>query len=118
MQKNESRGRSSGDMTPSPYLKGAGVGLQFALTFLAMGALGWWLDGWLGVSPLFLILGILVGAAGGMYSLVRQLDPKSLHPNSPHANPPTPPTSSSPESASSPESTRASAPRLSDLPRD
>jgi len=79
MDSNGPRSRPRGDVQQSSsYLTGAGVGLQFALTFLAMGALGWWLDGRLGSSPLFLILGILVGAAGAMYSLVRRLDPRSL----------------------------------------
>ncbi|MBM3991694.1 MAG: AtpZ/AtpI family protein [Planctomycetes bacterium] len=54
-------------------MKYAGAGLQFALTFLACGALGWWLDGKLGTSPWLMIAGILLGAAGAMYSLVRRL---------------------------------------------
>lgn len=55
------------------YMKYAGAGLQFALTFLACGALGWWLDGKLGTTPWLMIAGILLGACGAMYSLVRRL---------------------------------------------
>jgi F0F1-type ATP synthase assembly protein I len=44
--------------------------MQFALTFLACGALGWWLDGRFGTEPWLMIAGIFVGAAGAMYSLV------------------------------------------------
>ncbi len=55
------------------YMKYAGAGLQFALTFLACGALGWWLDGKLGTEPWLMIVGILAGAAGAMYSLVARL---------------------------------------------
>ena len=55
------------------YMKYAGAGLQFALTFLACGALGWWLDGKLGTEPWLMIGGILAGAAGAMYSLIARL---------------------------------------------
>lgn len=55
------------------YMKYAGAGLQFALTFLVCGALGWWLDGKLGTTPWLMIAGILLGACGAMYSLVRRL---------------------------------------------
>jgi F0F1-type ATP synthase assembly protein I len=51
----------------------AGVGLQFAGTFLATGALGWWLDGKFGTSPWLLLVGIFLGAGGGFYSLVLQV---------------------------------------------
>jgi F0F1-type ATP synthase assembly protein I len=57
------------------YLKYAGVGLQFSLTFLVFGAVGWWLDQKLDSSPWLMIGGILFGAAGAMYSLVRRLAP-------------------------------------------
>lgn len=57
------------------YLQYAGAGMQFALTFLVCGAIGWWLDRKLGLAPWLMIGGILVGAAGAMYSLVRRLAP-------------------------------------------
>ena len=57
------------------YYRYATSGLQFALTFLAFGAAGWWLDGKLGTGPWLMIGGIVFGAAGAMYSLVRQLSP-------------------------------------------
>lgn len=49
--------------------------MQFALTFLALGALGWWLDGRFGTGPWLMIVGILLGAAGAFYSLVKRLGP-------------------------------------------
>ena len=61
----------------SGYYRYAGVGMQFALTFLAFGACGWWLDGRLGTAPWLMIAGILLGAAGAFYSLVRQVGPAS-----------------------------------------
>lgn len=64
----------SGRLLDPTYLRFAGAGLQFALTFLAFGAAGWWLDRQLGSSPWLMIAGIFVGAGGAMYSLVRRLD--------------------------------------------
>lgn len=70
-----SRGRARDDAAGSAaYLRHAGVGLQFALTFLGMGLVGWWLDQRLGSGPWLLIAGIVLGAAGGMYSLAVKLD--------------------------------------------
>ena len=49
--------------------RAAGRGLTLALaTGLFLGA-GWWLDGRLGTVPLFTVLGAVVGAAAGFYSL-------------------------------------------------
>lgn len=49
----------------------AGIGLQFGavLTLFALG--GYWLDGRLGTRPTFLLLGVLLGFAGGTISLVK-----------------------------------------------
>jgi F0F1-type ATP synthase assembly protein I len=57
----------------SAYFKYAGAGLTFALTFLVFGALGLWLDTRFGTGPWLMIAGILLGAAGAMYSLVKKL---------------------------------------------
>jgi ATP synthase protein I len=35
---------------------------------------GRWLDSWLGTSPLFLIIGLLLGIASGIYGLIRLVD--------------------------------------------
>ena len=71
---NAPQGRR-GPRQNADYVRFAGAGLQFALTFLALGALGWWLDGRLGTEPWLMILGILLGAAGAFYSLVKRLGP-------------------------------------------
>jgi F0F1-type ATP synthase assembly protein I len=57
---------------PQP-LQYAGLGLQFALTFLAMGGVGWWLDRKLGTEPWLMVLGIFVGAAGAFISLIHRV---------------------------------------------
>ena len=49
--------------------------MQFSLTFLVCGAVGWWLDRKFGTAPWLMIGGIAIGAAGAMFSLVRRLAP-------------------------------------------
>jgi ATP synthase protein I len=67
--------------------KYAGLGLQFALTVCVLGALGWWVDGLLGTRPWLLIVGIVLGAAGGFYAIVRAAPPaKPFHPSHPPAD--------------------------------
>jgi F0F1-type ATP synthase assembly protein I len=81
--------RSKGSQ--AEYFKYAGVGIQFAGTFLAFGALGWWLDGKLGTTPWLMMAGILLGAAGAFWSLVRRVLPDGLfarHRSPPRKSPP------------------------------
>ncbi len=62
--------------TPGPLPKGtaqyAGVGVQFALTFMVFGAIGYWLDEKWGTRPWLLIVGVFVGATGAFISLVKK----------------------------------------------
>lgn len=61
---------------PTPMLQAGevmGVGLQFAGAILIFLFLGRWLDEKLGTSPWLLLIGVMVGAAAGFYSLYRQL---------------------------------------------
>jgi F0F1-type ATP synthase assembly protein I len=51
----------------------AGLGLQFAFAILVFAAAGVWLDGRLGSSPWFTIIGVFAGAAGGFYSMYRKV---------------------------------------------
>lgn len=46
-----------------------GHGLTWALSVLLFLMGGWWLDGAIGTTPLFMILGAFVGAGAGFYSL-------------------------------------------------
>jgi F0F1-type ATP synthase assembly protein I len=51
----------------------AGVGLQFAGTLLVCLWLGTWLDRKFGTAPVFLYIGVFLGAAAAFYSMYRQL---------------------------------------------
>lgn len=57
----------------SPTSELAGVGLQFAAVLLVFVFAGVWLDRRAGTSPLFVLLGVFVGAAGAIYSMYRKL---------------------------------------------
>lgn len=50
-----------------------GVGLQFAGAILLFLFAGRWLDERLGTAPWLLLLGVMVGAGAGFFSLYRQL---------------------------------------------
>jgi F0F1-type ATP synthase assembly protein I len=51
----------------------AGVGFQFAGAILLFLFVGRWLDSRLGTEPWLLLLGVMVGAVAGFYSMYRQL---------------------------------------------
>lgn len=51
----------------------AGVGLQFAITILVSLWLGTWLDRRFGTAPVFLYVGVFLGAGAAFYSMYRQL---------------------------------------------
>ncbi|MDA1265824.1 MAG: AtpZ/AtpI family protein [Planctomycetota bacterium] len=52
------------------YARLAGVGVQFGAAITVFALAGHWLDGRFGTRPLLLILGVLLGFAGGTISLV------------------------------------------------
>ncbi len=51
----------------------AGIGLQFTVSILLFLYAGQWLDRKLGTSPLFLLLGVFLGAGAAFYSMYRKL---------------------------------------------
>lgn len=61
--------------------KYAGLGLQFAVSILAFLYAGQWVDRKLGTTPLFLIIGVFVGAAASFFAIYRSLSPKPRQPN-------------------------------------
>lgn len=51
----------------------AGFGLQFAASIVLFVFAGQWLDRRLGTGPLFLIVGLFLGAGGSFYSMYLKL---------------------------------------------
>jgi ATP synthase protein I len=57
----------------SAAAKYAGLGLQFAITILVSLWLGTWIDRKFGTAPVFLYVGVFLGAGAAFYSMYRQL---------------------------------------------
>jgi hypothetical protein len=58
----------------SDYARFLGIGFFFLVILIVCGGGGLLLDGVLGTVPLFLLLGLLIGFAGGLYYLYRALE--------------------------------------------
>jgi F0F1-type ATP synthase assembly protein I len=70
MANTESRRRETGP----GYARLFGVGFVFILVLGVLTAIGYFVDRLLGTLPLFLIAGVVIGFAGGLYYLYRALD--------------------------------------------
>ncbi|MFQ5825417.1 MAG: AtpZ/AtpI family protein [bacterium] len=57
----------------APYID---LGLRFALAILIGTGGGYWLDSKLSTTPLFLILGLFLGATSGFITIYRAVYPK------------------------------------------
>ena len=55
-------------------LRMAGAGLQFAAALITGLYAGQWLDRRFAAAPVFLFVGVALGAIGGMTALIRQLN--------------------------------------------
>jgi len=62
-----------GSFASGPAAQFMGLGLQFVLSLLLFLYLGQWVDGKLGTSPWFMILGVFTGASAAFYSMYRKL---------------------------------------------
>ena len=68
----------------------AGLGMQFGAAIVIFALAGNWLDGRWGTRPLLLILGVLLGFAGGTISLIKAVGPGGdERENDPNRPPPT-----------------------------
>jgi len=70
MANTESRRRETGP----GYARLFGVGFAFILILGVLTAIGYFVDRLLGTLPLFLIAGVGLGFAGGLYYVYRALD--------------------------------------------
>lgn len=52
-------------------LRYAGLGIDLAVSTLVGGAIGWWLDGLTGMSPVFLVVFMVFGAIAGFLAVYR-----------------------------------------------
>lgn len=72
----EARGPSGSDGPETVWTEMgqvAGHGLTLAASTGFFLAVGWWLDGRLGVTPLLTLLGALLGAGAGLYSIYHHM---------------------------------------------
>jgi F0F1-type ATP synthase assembly protein I len=65
-------------LRPDRLSRHVGAGLTFAVTIGLFAYGGYLLDGWLGASPAFLIVGVFLGGVGGFLHLVRMVAPELL----------------------------------------
>ncbi len=64
---------NKGAFGSGPATQFMGLGLQFVLSILFFLYIGQWVDGKLGTSPWFMILGVFTGATAAFYSMYRSL---------------------------------------------
>jgi ATP synthase protein I len=67
------RGKPGAAEQGSDLARYAGLGLQFGVTVALLSLGGYALDRWAGTLPLFLLVGLALGFAGGLISLIRHV---------------------------------------------
>lgn len=77
-QGEEPEGRGVGLSPSQGNALGMGmrVGIELVSALVVAVAIGWFLDGWLGTRPLFLILFFMLGGAAGVANVWRLLSPQ------------------------------------------
>lgn len=69
----------------SDFGRYAGLGLQFVVTLVLFGGLGWWLDGLWGTRPWLLVAGIFLGAIVAFWAIVKAVPPaEAVRPTKPY----------------------------------
>lgn len=63
-------------MVESAIMTGYDLGLHFLVCIFVGTGLGYGVDVWIGTLPLFLLLGIFIGFAAGLYKLWQALNQK------------------------------------------
>lgn len=72
---------SSSCLLQNDLARFAGLGIQFTLTLVLLGALGWWLDSLFGTRPWLLVAGVLLGGVLAFVSLLRSVPPPPKKPS-------------------------------------
>lgn len=86
--RDPSNGRSAAPGEVSPWAL-AGLGVEFAVALVLFGYAGQWIDRRLGIAPVGLLAGVLLGAGGTFVLSVRRL--LAPRPRSSTPPPPAPP---------------------------
>jgi len=73
MRERDDSPLNQGGFGSGPAGQFMGLGLQFVLALLLFLYVGKWVDGKLGTSPWFLILGVFTGSSAAFYSMYRRL---------------------------------------------
>jgi ATP synthase protein I len=68
--------RSPQGSGPSPWSIGGRVGVEMLSALVVGLGIGWALDHWLHTTPLFLVVGVLLGGAAGVANVWRLMAPK------------------------------------------
>jgi F0F1-type ATP synthase assembly protein I len=64
-------GKKPGDEDLSGWFKLTGLGVEFIAAVAVMGGVGWWADYKLGTEPAFILVGVGVGFAVGLWIIIR-----------------------------------------------
>jgi F0F1-type ATP synthase assembly protein I len=67
---------TNGKKAVGSYTRLFGLGFAFLMIMVVLVMVGLLVDGWLGTLPLFLLVGVALGFAGGLYYIYQSL--KSL----------------------------------------
>ena len=81
---------SSGSPDVSPWAL-AGLGMQFFVALIAFAYAGNWVDHRLGMSPVFLLLGVFLGGGGSFALSIRRLTASSTRKSAAGPTEPSPP---------------------------
>ncbi|MDD4889921.1 MAG: AtpZ/AtpI family protein [Phycisphaerae bacterium] len=72
---HDTRPPSQRKPTAADYSRYAGMGIEFAAAIALCVAAGWWVDKRCGTMPWFILVGLALGFAAGLYRLVLALGP-------------------------------------------
>jgi F0F1-type ATP synthase assembly protein I len=63
---------AKGDEDRPSWLRFSGIGIEFAAAVAGFTLVGWWVDRHWNCGPWGLLIGAVLGLAGGMYNMIRE----------------------------------------------